>query len=110
MERRPSPSLTRASKSHPKDSSCSPTSRPAKPSSSAGSAEPPSSSVPACLAEQFPSFDLSVLSPKQLAVVEMRLCGGLSFRKIAAFEGVTCTPVVNRYQRALRILGSTFRA
>jgi len=40
----------------------------------------------------------------------MRLCGGLSFRKIAAFEGVTCTPVVNRYQRALRILGSTFRA
>ena len=32
----------------------------------------------------------------------MRLCGGLSFRKIAAFEGVTCTPIVNRYRRALR--------
>lgn len=59
---------------------------------------------------QFPHFDLSVLSAKQLAVVEMRFCGGLSFRKIAAFEGVTCTPVVNRYQRAMRLLGSTFHA
>jgi len=40
----------------------------------------------------------------------MRLCGGLSWRKIAALEGVTCTPIVNRYRRALRLLGSTFRA
>ena len=51
-----------------------------------------------------------MLTVKQRAVVEMRLCGDLSFRKIAAFEGVTATPIVKRYKRALRLLGSTLRA
>ena len=74
-------------------------------SSSARSA-PPSSSVPACLAEQFPHFDLSVLSDKQLAVVEMRLCGGLSWRKIAAFEAVTSRAVRFRFALAVERLSS----
>ena len=63
--------------------------------------------VPACLAEQFPSFDLSVLSEKQLAVVEMRLCGGLSFRKIAAFEGVTHQAVMCRFECAVTLLAAS---
>lgn len=53
-------------------------------------------------------FDLSVLSEKQLAVVEMRLCGGLSWRKIGRFEGVTHKAVIWRYRRALRALSATF--
>ena len=67
---------------------------------------PPSSIVPDCLAEQFPLFDLSVLTAKQLAVVEMRLCGGLSFRKIAAFEGVTHQAIICRYVEALARLAA----
>lgn len=58
----------------------------------------------ASLVEQFPHFDLSVLSEKQLAVVEMRLCGDLSFRKIAAFEGVTHQAVMCRFVSALERL------
>lgn len=61
-------------------------------------------SVPTSLAEQFPRFDLEVLSAKQLAVVEMRFCGGLSFRKIAAFEGVTHQAVMCRFVSALERL------
>ena len=64
----------------------------------------PPSSVPVGLAEQFPHFDLSVLSEKQLAVVEMRLCGGLSFRKIAVFEGVTHQAVMCRFLCAVKRL------
>ncbi len=42
-----------------------------------------------------------MLTEKQLAVLEMRLCGGLSFRKIAAFEGVSHQAVICRFTCAL---------
>ena len=60
--------------------------------------------VPQPLAEQFPHFDLSCLTEKQLAVLEMRYCGGLSWRKIAAFEGCSHVAVWRRNCRALRKL------
>ena len=66
-------------------------------------------SVPDCLADQFPSFDLTVLSAKQLAVVEMRLCGDLSWRKIAAFEGVRHSACERRFNRALCALAGTLK-
>ena len=71
-----------------------------------GIPDPVSSSVPDCLAEQFPSFDLSVLSVKQCAVLEMRLCGGLSWRKIAAFEGVCHHAVQYRFATAVARLAA----
>jgi DNA-binding CsgD family transcriptional regulator len=55
-------------------------------------------------AESFPSFDLSVLTPKQLDVLVMRYRGLLSFRKIAAFEGVWPNAIVDRHAAALRKL------
>lgn len=51
-------------------------------------------------AESFPSFDLTVLTRKQLDVVVMRYRGDLSLRKIAAFEGVHFTSVRDRLRCA----------
>jgi predicted DNA-binding protein YlxM (UPF0122 family) len=47
-----------------------------------------------------------VLSDKQLAVLEMRLCGDLSFRKIAAFEGITHQAVMCRFCGAIERLAT----
>jgi len=60
--------------------------------------------VPECLSDQFPHFDLSCLTAKQLDVLEMRYCGGLSWRKIAAFEGCCQTAIRYRNRRALRTI------
>jgi hypothetical protein len=39
-------------------------------------------------------------------VVEMRLCGGLSWRKIAAFEGVSHQAVMYRFADAIAHLAA----
>jgi len=51
--------------------------------------------------DAFASFDLSVLTRKQLDVIAMRYCGMLSWRRIAAFEGVTHRAVRKRHALAL---------
>lgn len=51
--------------------------------------------------DTFTSFDLTVLTRKQLEVVVMRYCGGLSFRKIASFEGVNVSSIRDRHRLAL---------
>ena len=52
----------------------------------------------------FPTFDLSVLTQKQLDVIVMRYRGGLSWRKIARFEGVTHAAIRYRHRWAMRKL------
>ena len=56
--------------------------------------------------DAFASFDLSVLTRKQLDVIAMRYCGMLSWRRIAAFEGVTHRAVRKRHALALSKLKS----
>ena len=51
--------------------------------------------------DAFGSFDLTVLTRKQLDVLVMRYCGMLSWRKIADFEGVTHRAVRKRHTLAL---------
>ena len=51
-------------------------------------------------AESFPSFDLTVLTRKQLDVLVMRYRGDLSWRKIAAFEGVSFQAICFRHKGA----------
>jgi hypothetical protein len=51
--------------------------------------------------EDFPGFDLTVLTPKQLDVLVMRYRGMLSWRKIAAFEGVTQYAIRCRHDQAM---------
>jgi len=60
--------------------------------------------VPLDVAEDFPTFDLTVLTQKQLDVLVMRYRGGLSWRKIAAFEGVYHYAIQKRHNAALRKL------
>ena len=54
----------------------------------------------------FPQFDLSCLTQKQLDVIVMRYRGGLSWRKIAAFEGVDFSSIRDRHRCAIRKLKS----
>jgi DNA-directed RNA polymerase specialized sigma24 family protein len=57
---------------------------------------------------EFPRFDLSRLTQKQLDVVVMRYVGGLSWRKIAALEGVKQVSVRDRHDLAMRKLTRQF--
>ena|ERR1039457_1212105 len=61
------------------------------------------------LSAQFPSFDLSILTDKQLAVLELRICRGCTWREIAALlECRSDNAVRTRFARAaahLRKLG-----
>ena len=54
--------------------------------------------------EDFPHFDLSVLTQKQLDVLVMRYRGGLSYRQMAAFEGVSHPAMWQRHWWAMRKL------
>jgi DNA-directed RNA polymerase specialized sigma24 family protein len=54
--------------------------------------------------ESFPHFDLTILTRKQLDVLVMRYRGGLSWRKIAAFEGVSDYAVRCRHAGASKKL------
>jgi hypothetical protein len=56
--------------------------------------------------DAFGSFDLTVLTRKQLDVLVMRYCGMLSWRRIAEFEHVSKWAVRDRHQRALQALQS----
>lgn len=51
--------------------------------------------------ESFPHFDLTVLTEKQLNVLVMRYRGLLSWRKIAQFDGVHFTSIVERHDAAV---------
>jgi hypothetical protein len=60
--------------------------------------------VPEPVAEQYPAFDLSVLTEKQCNVVVMRLGGSLPWRVIGMFEGTTHATIMRRYARAIATL------
>lgn len=49
----------------------------------------------------FPRFDLSCLTQKQLEVIVMRYRGGLSWRRIARFEGVCHQSICDRHSIAI---------
>ena len=56
----------------------------------------------------FPNFDLSRLTQKQLNVVVMRYIGGLSWRRMAQFEGVKQVSIRNRHELAMKKLMRQF--
>ena len=67
------------------------------------------------LADELPSFNLTVLTEKQRVVIEMRYCGGMRWERIAESEGVSPRAVRFRHERALgklrdQVYGSPFHS
>ena len=52
----------------------------------------------------FPTIDLSVLTPWQREVVEMRYCSNMSWRAIAILLGISHQTVMEHHSAALRRL------
>jgi RNA polymerase sigma factor (sigma-70 family) len=53
------------------------------------------------MAETFPSFDLSTLTPRQREVIDMHYASGLSFRAIAQVLGLHHTTVYEHHEAAI---------
>ena len=53
------------------------------------------------MADPFPTIDLSVLTPRQREVIEMRYAHGLTFGQMALFLGVSRQAIEQCHRRAL---------